>query len=55
MADLLKVTGLWETKDKNGNLVLSGNMSPRGADSDFQEHAQGSGQSSGLQYVSYPA
>jgi len=26
MSDLLKVTGLWSSKDKNGNLVLSGNL-----------------------------
>ena len=26
MADLLKITGLWESVDKNGNPVLSGSM-----------------------------
>jgi hypothetical protein len=27
MADLIKVTGLWKSEDKNGNMVLSGNLS----------------------------
>lgn len=26
MAELLKVTGLWEGQDRNGNKTLSGNM-----------------------------
>lgn len=28
MADLIKVTGLWKSEDKNGNMVLSGNLNP---------------------------
>lgn len=27
MSDLIKLTGLWKSEDKNGNLVLSGNLS----------------------------
>lgn len=26
MSDLIKITGLWESVDKNGNPVLSGNL-----------------------------
>lgn len=25
-SDLLEVTGLWESKDKDGNMILSGNL-----------------------------
>lgn len=25
-ADLIKVTGLWQSEDRNGNMVLSGNL-----------------------------
>ncbi len=25
-SELIKVTGLWQSEDKNGNLVLSGNL-----------------------------
>ena len=25
-SELLKVTGLWQSNDKNGNMVLSGNL-----------------------------
>lgn len=25
-SDLIKITGLWQTKDRDGNMVLSGNL-----------------------------
>lgn len=28
MSDLIKVSGLWKSEDREGNMVLSGNLNP---------------------------